>query len=132
MIPAPFRPGFVWRLQTEEGDATGIDHFGADMIVNMSVWEDVQTLHDFVYRSVHVGIMRRRKEWSTRCVPTWRCGGWVPAGHRPSLEEAEARLRHLREHGPTARAFTFKQAFPAPDVANVQPATDFGEPCPAP
>lgn len=124
-------PGFVWRLQTEEGDATGIDHFGTDLIVNMSVWEDVQRLHDFVYRSAHVGIMRRRKEWFHK-MQIYMTLWWVPAGHRPSLEEAEARLQHLREHGPTARAFTFKQAFPAPDAAEAPRAADLGEPCPAP
>lgn len=105
-------PGFVWRLQTEEGDATGIDHFGSDFIVNLSVWEGVEPLHDYVYRSAHIEIMRRKKEWFHRMHEAHMVLWWVPGGHRPTVEEAETRLRQLREQGPTDRAFTFKKAFP--------------------
>src|SRR5271156_573356 len=60
-------PGFVWRLQTEAGDATAIRPFeDANMLVNMSVWRDVESLNQYVYRSAHVDIMRRRKEWFER------------------------------------------------------------------
>ncbi len=123
-------PGFVWRLQTPAGDATEIEHFGPDVIVNLSAWESVEALHDFVYRSAHVEIMRRRKEWFHK-LRTYMALWWVPIGHRPSLEEAESRLKHLETHGPTPQAFTFKQAFPAPGQATAHPASDLGEPCPA-
>jgi uncharacterized protein DUF3291 len=109
-------PGFVWRLQTEEGNATSIPVLGDDrLIVNLSVWESIDQLADFVYRSGHVAVMRRRREWFERSkvfMALW----WVPAGHRPAVTEAEERLEHLRAHGPTAHAFTFRQRFPAPDA----------------
>lgn len=59
-------PGFVWRLQTEEGDATALRPLGEDLVVNMSVWKDVESLHAYVYRSDHAKIMSRRKEWFHR------------------------------------------------------------------
>jgi len=104
-------PGFVWRLQTEDGNATAIRPFEDDRIlVNMSVWESVDALADFVYRSGHLNVMRRRREWFQRThmhIALW----WVPVGHIPSVAEAAERLAHLREHGPTPYAFTFKASF---------------------
>ncbi|MCE2971218.1 MAG: DUF3291 domain-containing protein [Burkholderiales bacterium] len=110
-------PGFVWRLQTEEGDATALRPLGENTLVNMSVWRDVQSLNDYVYRSAHVEIMRRRKEWFERMAQAWAVLWWVPSGHRPDVAEAAERLAELRAQGPTPRAFTFKQAYPAPDEA---------------
>lgn len=124
-------PGFVWRLQTDDGDATAIDYFGNDVIVNMTVWDDVESLHDYVYRSVHVEVMRRKKEWFHKMREAHMVLWWIPAGHYPSVEEADAKLRQLREHGPTAQAFTFKAVFPAPSAVGVPRASDLGEPCPA-
>jgi uncharacterized protein DUF3291 len=104
-------PGFVWRLQTEDGNATAIRPFEDERIlVNMSVWESIDALADFVYRSGHLNVMRRRREWFERTVmhiALW----WVPAGHIPSVAEAAERLDYLREHGPTPYAFTFKASF---------------------
>jgi len=108
-------PGFVWRLATEDGNATAIRPFDDERIlVNMSVWETVEDLAAFVYRSGHLDVMRRRREWFARIehhMALW----WVPAGHVPSLTEAKERLAHLRRHGPTPHAFTFKARF-APDA----------------
>jgi hypothetical protein len=111
-------PGFVWRLQTEDGNATAIRVLDDDrLIVNMSVWESVEALGAFVYRSAHTGVMRRRREWfvpmreSKSVTALW----WVPAGTVPTVAEAETRLRHLRAHGPTPHAFTFRDPFPSPD-----------------
>jgi hypothetical protein len=104
-------PGFVWRLQTEDGDATAIRGFGDDrVIVNMSVWESIEALWAFVYDGGHLGVMRRRREWFERIemhMALW----WLPAGELPGVAEAERRLDHLRRHGPTAFAFTFKRRF---------------------
>jgi hypothetical protein len=109
-------PGFVWRLQTEDGNATAIRAFGDDrLIVNMSVWESIDHLADFVYRSAHVEVMRRRREWFER-IRLFMTLWWVPAGHLPKVAEAEERLEHLRAHGPTPFAFTFKSRFPSPDA----------------
>jgi heme-degrading monooxygenase HmoA len=124
-------PGFIWRLQTEEGDATGIDFFGTDKIVNLSLWDSVEALHNYVYRSAHIEIMRRKKEWFHKMGEAYMVLWWVPAGHTPSIEEAAHKLNVLRERGPTVEAFTFKKAFPVPaDFANVPPDTWDGE-CPA-
>jgi hypothetical protein len=108
-------PGFVWRLQTEDGDATAIRAFDDDMLmVNMSVWESVEALGDFVYRSDHLSVMRRRREFFERMAEAFMVLWWVPAGHRPSVAEAKERLEMLRRDGPTPAAFTFRSPFPAP------------------
>lgn len=108
-------PGFVWRLQTEDGNATAIRAFDDDrMIVNMSVWESIDDLAEFVYRIGHLDVMRRRREWFKRVrvhIALW----WVPVGHTPSVAEAEQRLAYLQDHGPTPYAFTFKARFLADD-----------------
>ncbi|MFC5695969.1 DUF3291 domain-containing protein [Pseudomonas sp. GCM10022186] len=110
-------PGFVWRLQDEEGDATAIRPFGPEVLVNLSVWRDVASLSDFVYRSAHVEMLRRRKDWFERIAGVHQVLWWVPRGHRPDVHEAARRLARLREAGPTPEAFTFRQTFLAPDQA---------------
>jgi hypothetical protein len=111
-------PGFVWRLETEEGDATAIDFFGSDVLVNMSVWQDAESLHNYVYRSLHNKIMSQRKQWFERMEDAYSILWWVPAGHVPSLEEASERLLYLNKQGPSEKAFTFKQNFSAPVIAD--------------
>jgi hypothetical protein len=125
-------PGFVWRLQTEQGDATSIRPFeDENLLVNMSVWRDVESLSQYVYSSAHVDVMRRRREWFERMEKAYLVLWWVRAGHRPSIPEAIARLEVLRANGPTAAAFTFRTAFPPPDAAAPQSSTTFGGECPA-
>ena len=113
--------GFVWRLKTDDGNATEIRPFGDEYIVNLSVWADMDALYNYVYRSGHVEIMRRRKEWFSRMKDAYMVLWWVPAGHNPTAEEARAKLQTLREHGPTAEAFTFKQPFPRPNTVDGLP-----------
>jgi hypothetical protein len=107
-------PGFVWRLQDDSGDATAIDYFGSDMLVNMSVWEDIESLRHYVYRSAHNKVMGRRKRWFERMTEAYSVLWWVEQGQIPTLYEAKERLKCLRQHGPTSRAFNFKKFFPAP------------------
>jgi Domain of unknown function (DUF3291) len=108
-------PGYVWRFQTEEGNATAVRPYDDESIlVNMSVWESVDALADFVYRSHHTGYLRRRGEWFERMTETIAALWWVPAGHIPTIEEGIDRLDHVRAHGPSAHAFTFRDRFPAP------------------
>ncbi|MFF5703734.1 DUF3291 domain-containing protein [Streptomyces sp. NPDC012794] len=111
-------PGFVWRF-AEEGaaDATGLRPAGEDVIVNMSVWETREALWEFTYRSGHLEAMRRRREWFERHVEAHLVLWWVPAGHRPGVEEALERLADLRAHGPSPRAFTFASSFTAAEAA---------------
>ena len=122
-------PGFVWRLQTEEGDATALRPLGDQTLVNMSVWKDVASLNHYVYKTAHVEIMRRRKEWFERMSEAHMVLWWVPQGHRPSVVQAVERLQLLRAHGPSADAFTFRHAFPPPDA--VEQPLSFGDECPA-
>ena len=107
-------PGFVWRLQTDDGDATGIDFFGSDKLVNMSIWSDVESLHNYVYKTAHAKIMSKRKEWFHRVEEAYTVLWWVPEGVSPSLDEARSKLELLKTQGPTAQAFSIKQAFPSP------------------
>jgi hypothetical protein len=113
-------PGYVWRLQDEAGDATALRPFGEDVLVNMSVWADVQSLSDYVYKSAHTEMLKRRREWFDKLEQAHMVLWWVPAGHRPSVEEAAERLAHFRTHGATAHAFSFRHAFAAPDALVAQ------------
>ncbi len=112
-------PGFVWRLVGDGNNATDVEAVPGDpnLIVNMSVWRDIAALEAFVYgQADHLAIMRRRKEWFDR-IDTAMALWWVPAGERPTVADAMARLAHLDAHGPTPRAFTFRQHFPAQAAA---------------
>ena len=115
-------PGFVWRLQTDEGNATAIRAFDGDplMILNMSVWESVESLADYVYRSDHTPFLRRRGEWFERLSEVYLVLWWIPAGTVPTIEEALDRLGHLKSHGPTREAFTFRRPFPHPGGPAIQ------------
>lgn len=108
-------PGFVWRLQTKEGDATSLKVFDDEMIiVNMSVWEDVETLREFAYKSAHAGVMRNRKQWFEKFEGLYMVLWWVPAGHIPTPDEGRERLEFLRANGDSPYAFSFKNVFPVP------------------
>ena len=108
-------PGFVWRLQTEAGDATEIrPTVDPRLLVNMSVWETPEALFDFVYKSAHTPVMAQRRQWFERFDGHFQALWWVPAGHIPSIEEGLAKLWHLDRFGPTPHAFTFKARFPVP------------------
>lgn len=125
-------PGFVWRLQTDDGNATAVRVLGADrLIVNMSVWESLEALRAFVYSTPgHLAVMRRRREWFERIeahLALW----WVPAGHLPTVAEAEERFTLLRAIGPSPDAFTFRRHFPAPGSADERAVDDDRWLCPA-
>ncbi len=108
-------PGFVWRLIDAPGRPSGLDMFEDAMIlVNMSVWESVETLREYVYRGLHTTPMRRRAEWFDKMNAPHMALWWVPAGHIPTLAEARERLEFLRVNGETPYAFSFKNAFAAP------------------
>jgi hypothetical protein len=107
--------GFVWRLQTEDGDATAIRPYDDERImVNLSVWESLAALRDFVYATRHLEVMRHRREWFQRMADPYLALWWVPAGTVPTVAEARDRLELLARRGPTTGAFTFRVPFPAP------------------
>jgi Domain of unknown function (DUF3291) len=108
-------PGFVWRLVGDDGDdATQLRPFGSDTIVNMSVWESVEALREFVYRSGHLEPLRRRREWFHVADQAYAVLWWVPAGHIPTIDEAADRLATLRDKGPGPDAFTLREPYPQP------------------
>ncbi|MFD5076444.1 DUF3291 domain-containing protein [Streptomyces sp. NPDC058371] len=106
--------GFVWRLQSDSGNATDVPVFGDDwLIINMTTWRDPDALTAFMYQGQHRELLARRREWFEQLREAVTALWWVPAGHRPTVAEAEQRLVHLRSHGPTAYAFTLRTSFPA-------------------
>nr|BFE62700.1 DUF3291 domain-containing protein [Dactylosporangium thailandense] len=108
-------PGFVWRLVDDGGaDATSLRPFGGDLMVNMSVWASLEDLRQYTFRSGHLDVLRRRREWFVPLGEAHAVLWWVPSGHRPGLTEARERLELLRRSGPTPEAFTFRDIFPAP------------------
>lgn len=101
-------PGFVWRLKAEPGDTTHVDE---NLVLNMSVWESYEDLHAFVYRTGHGVFLRRRLEWFERMEAPITALWWVPEGELPTVDDALARLEHLREHGPAPHAFSLRRRF---------------------
>jgi hypothetical protein len=105
-------PGFVWRLQDDHGDATSFDPYGDELlIVNLAVWESVDALADFTYKSGHVEFLRRRREWFEAPTEPILCLWWIDDGTLPTVEDGVERLAHLRANGPTPHAFTFRHRF---------------------
>lgn len=117
-------PGFVWRLQTPEGDATTIRVFDDDRILfNMSVWDSLEALHQYVYGSDHVGPLRNRRDWFEPVAGPNLVLWWIPMGAMPTIEEAKTKLQMLKDQGPSPLAFTMRRPFPPPGM----PPTPFPE-----
>ena len=113
--------GFVWRLKGDENNATAIRVFDYDfLIINMSVWEDIDTLFDFTYKTAHVEILKRKKEWFHNMKQMHMAFWYVEEGHHPTPEEAKEKLQYIREHGETPVAFTFKSRFTPEDYKTYQ------------
>ncbi|MEL7935738.1 DUF3291 domain-containing protein [Pseudomonas delhiensis] len=109
--------GFVWRLQDEAGDATGVQAFDDPrIIVNLSLWESLEALRDYVYGGEHLAVLRRRRDWMEKLPGPTLALWWLPAGQLPSLAQACAALRSLAERGPSAEAFSIARPFPAPGM----------------
>jgi len=107
--------GFVWRLKDENGNATAIQAFdNPDMLINMSVWQSIDCLKDYTYKSAHLDLIRDRARWFGKMKDPHLVLWWIPAGHVPTIEEGKARLALLDQHGPTAEAFTFARTFEPP------------------
>lgn len=111
-------PGFVWRLTDDDGRSSSYVRLpGEDdplLVVNYSIWTDLESLRHFVYRSGHGSYLRRRREWFERPDEAMTVMWWIPAGEIPSLAEAYERLKELRLNGPTERAWSLSTTFPPP------------------
>lgn len=126
-------PGFIWRLQTPEGNATAFRAYEDDLILfNMSVWASLEDLSHYVYamESDHRQVMKQRRRWFERFDGPSMVLWWVPEGHIPTIEEAKAHLESLRLSGETAFAFSFKRPFSAPGALD-EKQPPFLEECPA-
>jgi len=116
-------PGFLWRLQTPEGNATALQPYEDDLIlVNLSLWASLADLSTFVYKSRHRQVLQQRRQWFQQFEGPYMALWWVPCGHIPGVEEAKERLAHLRTHGETPCAFSFKKLFPTPEETVDPPA----------
>jgi Domain of unknown function (DUF3291) len=124
-------PGFVWRLQTEDGDATAVRPYDdPNILINLSVWTDLEALRAYVFRGPHLEVMRRRREWFERFERIYVALWWVPAGHVPTVTEAVERLDHLDRHGPTGYAFSFAAPY-GPDGLPLRDGVTRDDACPA-
>lgn len=99
--------GFIWRRVDDYGD-------NPSQLFNLSVWQDIESLSDFVYRSDHMKMLRRKTEWTLPMTKAHSALWWVPQGHTPSAGEAMTKISHLNMFGPSATAFTFSHPYPAP------------------
>jgi hypothetical protein len=79
-------------------------------LFNLSVWESVEQLKDYVYGTAHYEIMRKRRQWFEKFDGMYFALWWVNAGHVPTVGEAKQRLEYLQLHGETSQAFTLSAA----------------------
>jgi len=109
-------PGFVWRLQGEDGASSSYVRAFEDerMLINMSIWESLESLRQYVYRSEHGQVLRDRRKWFEALASPIMALWWIPAGSLPTPSEGRERLEALARNGPTPEAFTFQQPFPPP------------------
>lgn len=108
-------PGYVWRLQSDIGNATDIRVTDDPMVIaNLTVWESAEQLYEFSYHTAHLEVFRLRRGWFEQWPGPHLVLWWIPAGSIPTLTEALARLERLAADGPTPGAFTLKVRFPAP------------------
>ena len=130
---ADHSPGFVWRLQTDAGNATYFRPYPEDdrVLLNMSVWESIEALKHYVYKTVHAEVLRQRHEWFDKFESSYLALWWVPMGHLPGIDQAKKRLAHLDAHGPTQFAFTFKKTFDPDDEFQAGINWSSFVPCPA-
>ncbi len=108
-------PGFVWRFQSEDGNAMSVRVFDDPrVIVNLSVWKSIDELKDYSFKSMHAQYFARRREWFDKMETPHLVMWWIPAGTLPTMAEAKSRLAQLAERGSTAQAFDFRNPFPSP------------------
>jgi Domain of unknown function (DUF3291) len=125
-------PGFVWRLIVNDGNATYLRPFGDPrMLLNMSVWETVEELRNFVFQTAHKELLRQRHAWFEKLTEVYTALWWVPMGHIPSVDEAKRRLAHLEANGPTQFAFTFQSVFQPDEQFQLGIDWSSFRPCPA-
>lgn len=109
-------PGAVWRFQDESGSAVEVSAYDDPrVLLNLTVWEDLESLWNYVYKTEHVEFLRRRTEWFEVESQPFLVMWWIPAGYRPTPAEGVERLDHLRANGPSPYAFSFRDNYEPPE-----------------
>jgi hypothetical protein len=104
--------GFVWRLKDDEGNATNIHPFDDDrIIINMSVWESIEDLMEYAYKSAHATVMKDRSKWFEKFGKPSMVLWYIDEGHIPTTQEAREHLEYLQENGASEYAFDFKNRY---------------------
>ena len=108
--------GFVWRLQDEENNATSFNPYQDEqVIINISVWENVAALEQYVFKTMHADFMKRRREWFQKFGEAYVAMWWIEAGTVPTVSEAVAKLEELQKNGPSKSVFNFREQYPVPN-----------------
>lgn len=109
--------GFIWRLKDESNNASSFNPYDdPQVIINVSVWENIESLKQFTFKTMHANFIKRRKEWFTKYGNAYFAMWWIKQGDFPSVEDAVGRLAYLQKHGPSEQAFTFKETFSKPNI----------------
>ncbi len=107
--------GFIWRLKDAENNATSFNPYNDEqVIINISVWENIETLERFMYKTLHSDFLKRRKEWFQKFGKAYFAMWWVPEGHYPTIQEAVDKLDYLQKNGASNLVFDFKNKYPMP------------------
>lgn len=105
--------GFVWRLKDENNNATNFNPYNDErVIINVSVWQSIETLEKFMYHTFHSEFLRRRKEWFQTYGKVHTALWWVPSGQYPTMQEAVNKLAYLQQNGPSKIVFDLRNIFP--------------------
>ena len=111
--------GFVWRLKDDSYNATNLNPYNDEqIIVNVSVWENIETLEHYMYKTFHSDFLKRRKEWFLKFGKAHTAMWWIPKGDIPTLEEAVEKLDYLQKNGVSELVFDLRNKFPAPKLKN--------------
>ncbi|WP_264566405.1 DUF3291 domain-containing protein [Flavobacterium sp. N3904] len=107
--------GFVWRLKDEENNATNLNPYNDEqIIVNYSIWESIETLEHYMYKTFHSEFLKRRKEWFQTFGQVSTAMWWIKKREIPDLAEAMEKLDYLQKNGASEIVFNFKQKYPKP------------------
>lgn len=118
---ADLAEGFVWRMKDEDKDL-GAQIFQDDtLLINISVWKNLESLFNYTYHSGHIDVFKRKKEWFSKIKMMHMAFWYVPKGYKPTFQDAKNRLNYIDKNGPSPYAFTFKGKFSEKDFLNYKP-----------
>lgn len=113
--------GFIWRLKDEDKEEAAAVFQDDSLIINMSIWENLESLFNYTYKSGHIEVFKRKKEWFSKMKMVHMAFWYIPEGDIPTFQDAKNRLDYLEKHGDTPFAFSFKSNFTLEDAINYTP-----------